>query len=206
MHLPSQVANITAQGHIGTQINATPKTDDNAQQSCINGILRFKDCKGVNIASNESRSGGKSMLANGQTQVAPKVITGEMIFEGCKDVNILVSQEVPSSGKSQLPFQSGPITFVNVGDAGRIGVQPQVQRNSKIRTHRSLKFNLRRRLWCSIYSRMRLVQHRHPVGLVRLRNCPRRHNLKGHLLHLRHSAKTLHSRTDSLFHLCSCRQ
>jgi hypothetical protein len=91
--VPSQVAHVT-QGQIGTQINATPKTDDNGHQSCINGILRFKDCKTVNIACNEPESNG--------TLVLRKVITGEMIFEGCEDVNILRSQDlVPSSAKVQ---------------------------------------------------------------------------------------------------------
>jgi hypothetical protein len=93
IRVPSQVAHVT-QGQIGTQINAIPKTDDNGHQSCINGILRFKDCKTVNIACNEPESNG--------TLVPRKLITGEMIFEGCEDVNILVSQDlVPSSAKVQ---------------------------------------------------------------------------------------------------------
>jgi hypothetical protein len=96
IHVPSQVAYVT-QGQIGTQVNPTPRTDGDAQQSCINGILRLKDCKRVNIASNESGSGGKSMPADGQTHRAPKIITGEMVFEGCEDVNILVSQNLVQS-------------------------------------------------------------------------------------------------------------
>ena len=57
-------------------------------QARIQGNMRFTNCEQVNVASNVAQS-GYSLPSDGGVPFAPTVLAGDLVFEGCKVVNIL---------------------------------------------------------------------------------------------------------------------
>lgn len=70
------------------------------QQTCIEGGMRFTNCDQVNIGPNIAQSDGTLPTDGGQ--LAPIIIKGDLVFEGCKVVNIFTpSGPMPSVHKRQ---------------------------------------------------------------------------------------------------------
>lgn len=77
--------------HRSSPVVGTPELQNGTHpsaQACIQGNMRFTNCEQVNFASNIAQSGSNSP-SNGGLSFAPTVVAGDLVFEGCKVVNIL---------------------------------------------------------------------------------------------------------------------
>ena len=100
-HAMRDVAN---RRHRSSPVVGTPESQNgthHSAQACIQGNMRFTNCEQVNVASNVAQP-GYSLPSDGGVPFAPTALAGDLVFEGCKVVNILTPPgQIPSIQKRQ---------------------------------------------------------------------------------------------------------